>query len=85
MYRQNWRNTRKLEKPALKQRQKRSDSGLEFDLYPRELGLSYTIESSSNLNTWISLTSFVATNFPTEVMDLDASNAPVRFYRAVSP
>jgi outer membrane protein assembly factor BamB len=84
-FRQNLSNTGKVEKPALKQPQKRSDAGFQFDLYPHELGLSYTIESSSNLNTWTSLTSFVATAFPTEVVDLDASNFPVRFYRAWSP
>jgi hypothetical protein len=85
MYRQNPRHTGKIERPALKQPQKRADAGFEFQLYPNELGRTYTIESSTNLDTWTSLTSFVATTLPTPVVDLDASNSPARFYRAFSP
>jgi hypothetical protein len=84
-FRQNLRNTGKVEKPVIKQPQKRSDSGFEFQLYPHELGSSYTIESSTNLSTWTSLTSFVATTLPTPVVDHTASNFPARFYRAFSP
>ena len=84
MYQQNARHTGKVEKPALKQPQKRSDANFEFQLYPQQLGLTYTVESSSNLYNWTSVTSFVANTLPTDVVDLTASNAPARFYRAFS-
>jgi outer membrane protein assembly factor BamB len=84
MYRQNPRRTGKVERPVLKQPHKRADANFEFQLYPQQFGLTYTIESSSNLNTWTSLTSFVANTLPMDVMDLSASNAPIRFYRALS-
>jgi hypothetical protein len=84
MYRQNARHTGKVEKPLLKQPQKRSDAAFEFQLYPNQFGLTYTIESSSNLDNWTPLTSFVATNVPMDVVDVTATNADVRFYRAVS-
>lgn len=84
MYRQNARHTGKLEKSSLKQPQKRSDANFQFELFPQQLGLTYTIETSTNLNTWTSLTSIVATMLPTAVADLTATNAPFRFYRASS-
>jgi outer membrane protein assembly factor BamB len=84
MYRQNARHTGKVEKPVLKQPQKRSDANFEFQLYPQQLGLTYTVESSSNLYNWTSMTSFVANTLPTDVVDLTASNAPARVYRAFS-
>jgi hypothetical protein len=85
VFRGNARHTGKIEKPLLQQPQKRSDAGFEFQLYPHQLGLTYTIESSSNLDTWTPLTSFVATNVPMDVVDRTATNADVRFYRALSP
>jgi hypothetical protein len=84
MYQQNARHTGKVEKSSLQQPRRRSDANFEFQLYS-QVGQSYTIESSTNLNTWTSLTSFVATTFPTDVVDLTASNAALRFYRAFSP
>ncbi|HEV2392525.1 MAG TPA: hypothetical protein VG146_09200 [Verrucomicrobiae bacterium] len=84
MYRQNIRHTGKVEKPAVGQPQKRSDSNFQFQMYPQQIGLSYTIETSTNLNTWTSLTSFVATSLPMPVTDLSASNSPSKFYRAYS-
>jgi len=84
MYRQNARHTGKVEKPVLKPPQKRSDANFEFQLYPQQFGLTYTVESSSNLYNWTSVTSFVANMLPTDVVDLTASNAPARFYRAFS-
>ena len=84
MYRQNARRTGKVEKPVLRQPQKRSDANFEFQLYPQQLGLTYTVESSSDLNNWTSMTSFVANTLPTDVVDLTASNAPTRVYRAFS-
>jgi outer membrane protein assembly factor BamB len=84
MYRQNPRHTGKVEKPVLRQPQKRSDANFEFQLYPQQLGLTYTVESSSDLYNWTSMTSFVANTLPTDVVDLTASNAPTRVYRAFS-
>ncbi|HEV2392526.1 MAG TPA: PQQ-binding-like beta-propeller repeat protein [Verrucomicrobiae bacterium] len=84
MCRQNPRHTGKLEKPALGRPQKRTDANFQFELYPQQLGLTYAIESSTNLNTWTSLTSFVATSLPMPVTDLSASNSPSKFYRAFS-
>ena len=46
--------------------------------------MTYTVESSSNLYNWTSMTSFVANTLPTDVVDLTASNAPARVYRAFS-
>jgi outer membrane protein assembly factor BamB len=84
MYRQNARRTGKVEKPALKQPQKRSDANFQFQLYG-QLGQTFTVEASSNFNTWTSVTSFVANTLPMDVVDLSASNHPSRFYRASSP
>jgi hypothetical protein len=85
MYRQNARRTGKVERPALTRPQKRADANFEFQLYPQQLGLAYTVESSSNLCSWTTVTSFVASTLPVDVVDLTASNAAVRFYRAFSP
>jgi outer membrane protein assembly factor BamB len=84
MYRQNARHTGRIEKTLLSQPQKRADANVEFQLYPHQVGLTFTIESSSNLGSWSSLTSFVAMTLPMPVVDLTASNFPVRFYRAFS-
>ncbi|HEV2391905.1 MAG TPA: hypothetical protein VG146_06025 [Verrucomicrobiae bacterium] len=84
MYRQNAQHTGSVQQPVLKQPQKRSDNNFQFQMHPQQLGLTYTIESSTNLETWTSLTSFVATSFPMSFVDLSASNSPMRFYRAFS-
>ena len=84
MYRQNARHTGKVEKPALQQPQKRSDANFQFQLYG-DIGQTYTVESSTNLFDWTSLTSFVATTLPMDVVDFSATNFPARFYRASSP
>ncbi|HWX19327.1 MAG TPA: PQQ-binding-like beta-propeller repeat protein [Candidatus Binatia bacterium] len=83
-FRQNLRNTGKVEKPSLRQPQKRSDGGFQFQLQG-EFGQGYTVQGSTNLNTWTSLTSFVATTVPMDIVDSTATNFPVRFYRASSP
>jgi outer membrane protein assembly factor BamB len=82
MFRQNARHTGKMERPTLAFPQKRTDSNFAFQLYPNQLSLTYTIETSTNLNTWTTVTNVLATTLPTEVIDLTASNAPTRFYRA---
>jgi hypothetical protein len=84
MYRQNARRTGKVEKPALKQPQKRSDANFQFQLYG-QLGQTNTVEVTANLNTWTSLTSIVIDTVPMDFVDLTASNFPSRFYRAFSP
>ena len=84
MYRQNARHTGKVEKPALKQPKKRADANFEFQLYA-QLGQTNVIESTTNLNTWTSLTSIVVTTVPQPVVDLTASNAPTRHYRTIAP
>jgi PQQ-like domain len=84
MYQQNCRHTGKVEGPVVKQPRKRSDANFEFQLYAQQLGLTYTVQSSADLDTWSSLTSFVANTLPVEVVDLSASNSTARFYRAFS-
>jgi hypothetical protein len=84
MDRQNARHTGKVEKPALRQPQKRSDANFQFQLYG-QLGQTFTVEATTNFNTWTSVTSFVANTLPVDVVDLSASNHPSRFYRASSP
>ena len=84
MFRGNYRHTGKIEKPALLQPKKRADANFEFQLYA-ELGQTNVIETSTNLSTWTSLTSVVATTVPQPVVDLTASNAPSRLYRSVAP
>jgi hypothetical protein len=45
-------------------------------------GLPYTVDYSSNLTHWRSLTNLTATNVITSITDLNATSAPTRFYRA---
>jgi outer membrane protein assembly factor BamB len=84
MYHQNPRHTGKVEKPSLNKPQKRSDGGFQFQLYG-QLSNSYTIQASTSLVSWSALTSLLVTNVPMNVLDLDATNFPSRFYRALSP
>jgi hypothetical protein len=84
MYRQNARRTGKVEKPALQQPQKRSDANFQFQLFA-QLGQTNTVEATTNLSTWTSLTSIVIDTVPMDFVDLTASNFPTRFYRAFSP
>ncbi len=46
-------------------------------------GLKYTLEVSSDLFEWSSLTQLVLTNSGGQVLDASASNQPRRFYRAL--
>ena len=84
MYRQNPRRTGKIEKPSLKQPQKRSDSNFQFQIYS-QVGQTQTVQTSTDLTTWSSLTNLVPTNVPMDIVDLGASNFPSRFYRVLSP
>ncbi len=82
MYRQNHRHTGKVEKPSLSQPKTRADGAFQFQMYG-QLGSSFKVQRTSDFTTWTSLTSFVATTVPVDVVDPAASNALVRFYRAV--
>jgi outer membrane protein assembly factor BamB len=84
MYQQNARHTGKLERPSLTRPQKRADANFEFQLYPQQLGLTFTIQTSPDTRNWTSITSLVVNTLPIDIADLTASNAPVRFYRAFS-
>lgn len=84
MYRQNARHTGKVEKPALKNPQRRSDANFQFQLYA-QLGQTNTVESTTDLINWSWLTNVVVSSVPMEVVDHSASNFPALFYRAVSP
>jgi hypothetical protein len=84
MDRQNVRHTGKIEKPALQNPKRRADANFEFQLYA-QLGGTNTVEATTNLTTWTSLTDIVITTVPMDFIDLTASNFPSRFYRAFSP
>ena len=84
MYRHDARHTGSAEKPALKQPKKRADANFEFQLYA-QIGQTNTVEVTTNLNLWTSLTSVVVTSVPMDVIDLTASNFPTRLYRTVAP
>jgi outer membrane protein assembly factor BamB len=84
MYHQNPRRTGKIEKPALKQPQKRSDGNFQFELHA-QVGQTQILQSSTDLANWGLLTSVVPAEVPTDVVDLAASNFQSRYYRAVVP
>lgn len=84
MYRQNARQTGKVEEPTFLNARARNDANFQFQLYA-QLGQTNTVETSTNLTSWTPLTNVVITNVPLDVVDLTASNSPTRFYRAISP
>lgn len=64
MYRGNARHTGRIEKPSLQKPGKRSDANFEFHVNA-QVGKGLTVEASTNLQTWNSLTSFVPTEAST--------------------
>jgi outer membrane protein assembly factor BamB len=84
MYRQNARHTGKVEKPSLQQPKKRADGNFEFQLHA-QIDQPQTVQTSTDLVSWIALTNVLVTNVPMNVVDLSASNFTSRFYRTVSP
>ncbi len=48
-------------------------------------GLSYRIQTSTDLSTWTDLTNFTAPGLTFSFLDEGATNLPRRFYRAVGP
>jgi cyclophilin family peptidyl-prolyl cis-trans isomerase len=61
-----------------------STNGFNFSLQ-MPAGSNATIEFSTNLTTWITLTNFTATNSAVTFRDPGATNSSHRFYRAVIP
>jgi len=59
-------------------------NGLNFSLQVSH-GINGTIQVSSNLVNWLTLTNFVGTNSPLNFRDSAATNFSRRFYRAVAP
>jgi hypothetical protein len=51
----------------------------------RNCRLLYSSSLNTPLTNWSLLTNFITTNSPSTFLDSSASNAPRRFYRAVSP
>ena len=82
MFRQNARHTGRIERPWLDQPQLLSDKSLQLHIYDT-LGNTNTIQTSSDLATWTSLTNIVITNVPMDFIDFTASNFPSRFYRSL--
>ncbi len=48
-------------------------------------GASYTLQASSNLNSWTNLTTVVSSTTSTTFQHTGATNSPTLFYRVVSP
>jgi hypothetical protein len=48
-------------------------------------GWTYTIQASTDLVNWTPLTTFVATNGATQIVDPAAGSFSHRFYRATAP
>jgi hypothetical protein len=60
------------------------DSGASFDLNLQGMNcISYRIDASTDLLSWLPMTNFVSTNEVTSFRDSSATNYSRRFYRAV--
>jgi hypothetical protein len=70
--------------PFLGQPKVRPDRTFEFKLNG-PTNRTYSIEYTTNFNSWTNLTNFLLTVPQTTITDLSASNAPTRFYRVHSP
>jgi hypothetical protein len=82
-YRQNLRNTGKVERPKLESPVRAPDH---FEcLIFGELGGSYTVQGSTNLGAWTPLTNFLATTNRTRFVDPSPASATQNFYRVVMP
>jgi len=84
MFQQNARHTGKIEKPSLQQPKKRADANFQFQIYA-QVSQTQTVQTSTDLTAWTSLTNVTITNVPMDVVDLSASNFLSRFYRVYSP
>ena len=79
MYHQNARHTGRIDKPSIRKPQKRADANFQFQIYDT-LGNTNTVQASSDLALWTSLTDIVITNIPVDFIDYTASNFASRFY-----
>ena len=70
--------------PALKNPKFVNDGSFQF-LLIGQTGETYTVQFSTNLTNWITLTNVSGATEPLTIQDQGASNAPVRFYRTTSP
>ena len=68
----------------LKQPRLASGGSFQFLLFSQS-GETYTVQFSTNLTNWMTLTNVSEGTNPVRIVDPGASNAPVRFYRTVSP
>jgi putative pyrroloquinoline-quinone binding quinoprotein/putative pyrroloquinoline-quinone-binding quinoprotein len=84
MYQQNARHTGKNEKPSLLNPHKRNDGSFEFQI-AAQVGQSFTVQASTNLQDWSTVTNFVCDRLPKTLADPEATNFNSRFYRVVSP
>jgi len=82
-YRQNLRNTGKVERPELRN-PRLTASGFDCSLLG-EIGQSYWIQASTDLLDWSVLTNCMSSNMPVPFVDAAATNFPSRFYRAATP
>jgi hypothetical protein len=82
MYRANARHTGKTERPVFQKARKLPDGNFQAELY-NDLRNTNTIQTSTDLTAWASLTNIVITNVPMDFIDLTATNSPTRFYRAI--
>jgi len=49
------------------------------------VGQTYSVEMSTNLTSWVTLTNVLATTNPFQIVDATAGNTPSRFYRVSLP
>ncbi len=81
MYRGNAQHTGRIQKASLQKPRRRADANFEFEVFS-QAGKDVAIESSTNLSAWSAFTNLVPVIVPEPVVDLSASNFPVKFYRA---
>jgi hypothetical protein len=81
MWGQNARRTGKVEGARLAAPQKRADANFEIAV-SSQLGVPLKVETSTNLETWSSLSNLVPETLPAVILDPTATNHPWRFYRA---
>lgn len=83
MHRQNARQTGKVEWPRLRSISRVGDN-VRIEVFA-DPGWRCTLQTSSNLVDWLSITNFLATTNRTFFTDPLAGDATHKFYRAVSP
>ena len=84
MFRRDLRNNARATQCAINAAQQFPDGTFGFTLTV-ETGLTYRVQSSADLSTWMELTNFISTDLSMPFIDTDAPNAPSRFYRLATP